>query len=132
MQGLAPAIERNVSAALEEDVGAGDLTAGLIPPGKTAVALHRAAYLLYTYRFPLEEQGVLVIGPDSRLLGMLKTGEATGNCCWGDDGSTLYITADMYLLRIRTRTRGYGFSPDHGALTQSVPSARIQSVLAPH
>src|SRR5262249_43458022 len=26
--------------------------------GKTAVALHRAAYLLYTYRFPLERQGV--------------------------------------------------------------------------
>jgi DMSO/TMAO reductase YedYZ heme-binding membrane subunit len=27
-------------------------------------ALHRAAYLLYTYRFPLEDQGVLVIGPN--------------------------------------------------------------------
>ncbi|HEX3333276.1 MAG TPA: hypothetical protein VHS57_02990, partial [Acidimicrobiales bacterium] len=26
--------------------------------GKTAVALHRAAYLLYTHRFPLERQGV--------------------------------------------------------------------------
>jgi DNA helicase IV len=32
--------------------------------GKTAVALHRAAYLLYTYRFPLERQGLLVIGPN--------------------------------------------------------------------
>jgi len=32
--------------------------------GKTVVALHRAAYLLYTFRFPLEEQGVLVIGPN--------------------------------------------------------------------
>src|SRR6202165_3873153 len=32
--------------------------------GKTAVALHRAAYLLYTYRFPLERQGVLVLGPN--------------------------------------------------------------------
>jgi DNA helicase IV len=32
--------------------------------GKTAVALHRAAYLLYTHRFPLERQGVLVIGPN--------------------------------------------------------------------
>ena len=27
--------------------------------GKTVVALHRAAYLLYTHRFPLEDQGVL-------------------------------------------------------------------------
>ncbi len=32
--------------------------------GKTAVALHRAAYLLYTHRFPLERQGVLVVGPN--------------------------------------------------------------------
>ncbi|HVM66367.1 MAG TPA: hypothetical protein VMU14_15975, partial [Acidimicrobiales bacterium] len=36
--------------------------------GKTAVALHRAAYLLYTYRFPLEQQGVLVIGPNQVFL----------------------------------------------------------------
>ena len=33
--------------------------------GKTAVALHRAAYLLYTHRFPLENQGVLVVGPNA-------------------------------------------------------------------
>src|SRR2546421_10267091 len=32
--------------------------------GKTAVALHRAAYLLYTHRFTLQRQGVLVVGPN--------------------------------------------------------------------
>lgn len=32
--------------------------------GKTAVALHRAAFLLYEHRFPLAEQGVLVVGPN--------------------------------------------------------------------
>ncbi|MBA2282926.1 MAG: UvrD-helicase domain-containing protein [Actinomycetota bacterium] len=31
--------------------------------GKTAVALHRAAYLLYAERVLLEEQGILVVGP---------------------------------------------------------------------
>ena len=31
--------------------------------GKTVVALHRAAYLLYTYRARLAKQGVLIIGP---------------------------------------------------------------------
>lgn len=36
--------------------------------GKTAVALHRAAYLLYTYRWPLEGQGVLVVGPNPTFL----------------------------------------------------------------
>jgi DNA helicase IV len=36
--------------------------------GKTAVALHRAAYLLYTFRFPLERQGVLMVGPNTVFL----------------------------------------------------------------
>jgi len=36
--------------------------------GKTAVALHRAAYLLYTYRRHLEKRGVLVIGPNATFL----------------------------------------------------------------
>ena len=31
--------------------------------GKTAVALHRAAYLLYSYRKRLGSQGVLLVGP---------------------------------------------------------------------
>lgn len=36
--------------------------------GKTAVALHRAAYLLYMHRRALERSGVLVIGPSSTFL----------------------------------------------------------------
>ncbi|MGC8509668.1 MAG: HelD family protein [Acidimicrobiales bacterium] len=36
--------------------------------GKTAVALHRAAYLLYTHRATLERQGVLVVGPNPLFL----------------------------------------------------------------
>lgn len=50
--------------------------------------------------------GVLVINPSGVLLGILNTGGPTGNLCWGDDGSTLYITADKSFVRIRTRTRG--------------------------
>ena len=36
--------------------------------GKTAVALHRAAYLLYTNRQRLEDAGVLVVGPNRTFL----------------------------------------------------------------
>lgn len=36
--------------------------------GKTVVALHRAAYLLYTYRDQLASAGVLVVGPGSVFL----------------------------------------------------------------
>ena len=50
--------------------------------------------------------GVLVISPDGTLLGRIETGVATANCGWGDDGSTLYITADMYLCRIKTTAKG--------------------------
>ena len=41
--------------------------------GKTAVALHRAAYLLYTHRFPLERQGVLVVGPNQLFLRYIQS-----------------------------------------------------------
>jgi DNA helicase IV len=36
--------------------------------GKTAVALHRAAYLLYTHRRQLERRGVLIVGPNATFL----------------------------------------------------------------
>ncbi|WP_330278208.1 AAA family ATPase [Lentzea sp. NBC_00516] len=36
--------------------------------GKTAVALHRAAYLLYTHRRQLAKRGVLVVGPNTTFL----------------------------------------------------------------
>jgi DNA helicase IV len=36
--------------------------------GKTAVALHRAAYLLYTHRRQLLKRGVLVVGPNATFL----------------------------------------------------------------
>jgi gluconolactonase len=53
--------------------------------------------------------GVNVFAPDGTLLGMLATGQATSNCAWGEDGSTLFITADQYVVRIRTATKGNRF-----------------------
>lgn len=52
--------------------------------------------------------GVMVIAPSGKLLGVIDTGEPTGNCCWGDDGSTLYITANYFLIRVKTKTKGVG------------------------
>jgi gluconolactonase len=53
--------------------------------------------------------GVLVLAPDGTHLGTILTGEATANCAFGDDGGTLYVTADMHLCRLRTATRGVGY-----------------------
>jgi gluconolactonase len=53
--------------------------------------------------------GILVISPQGKLLGRLEMTQPTSNCNWGDDGSTLYITANMLLCRIRTKTSGNRF-----------------------
>jgi len=45
--------------------------------------------------------GVLVFSPDGTHLGTLLTGKATANCAFDADGSTLYITADSLLCRVR-------------------------------
>jgi gluconolactonase len=53
--------------------------------------------------------GVLVFTPGGTHLGTIRTGVPTANCGFGDDGSTLYITANDMLCRIRLTTRGLGF-----------------------
>ena len=50
--------------------------------------------------------GVLVFSPEGVHLGTISTTQSTANCAFGDDGSVLYVTADMFLLRIQLRTRG--------------------------
>ncbi len=53
--------------------------------------------------------GVHILSPEGMLLGRISTGEKTANCAWGNDGTVLYITADMYLCRIQTLTKGAGW-----------------------
>lgn len=55
------------------------------------------------------ERGVLVLSPDGVHLGTLLTTQRTSNVAFGDDGSTLYITADSYLLRVKLSTKGVDF-----------------------
>ena len=54
--------------------------------------------------------GVVVLSPRGEYLGTIVTGVPTANCGFGDDdGSTLYITANNTLCRVRTTTKGLGF-----------------------
>lgn len=50
--------------------------------------------------------GIHVITPQGKLLGRINVTEAIANCAFGGDGSVLYMTADMYLCRIQTKTKG--------------------------
>ena len=69
--------------------------------GKTAVALHRAAYLLYTHRFPLERQGVLVVGPNPLFLRYIEQVLPS----LGETGVTLSTVAGL-VPEIRVREDG--------------------------
>ncbi len=60
--------------------------------------------------FATGPDGVIVFSPDGEPLGVIETGQATSNCTFGGDGSVLYITADMVLCRIRTLTKGTGYT----------------------
>ena len=53
--------------------------------------------------------GVLVLTPGGEHLGTLLTGQATSNCAFGEDGRSLFVTADSMLLRVRLKTTGFGF-----------------------
>ncbi|WP_024803912.1 ATP-binding domain-containing protein [Nocardia sp. BMG51109] len=60
--------------------------------GKTAVALHRAAYLLYTYRQQLDRAGVLIIGPNTTFLDYI--GQVLPSL--GETGVLLSTIGDLY------------------------------------
>jgi len=51
--------------------------------------------------------GVLILNKDGKHLGTILTGQATANCAFGGpERDTLYITADMFLLRLKTQVKG--------------------------
>ncbi len=53
--------------------------------------------------------GMVVISPQGKVLGYFSMGVPTANCAWGDDGSTLYITSNSNLYRIKLSTKGAGW-----------------------
>ncbi len=60
--------------------------------------------------------GLHVFAPDGTHLGSFETGVATSNCAWGEDGRTLFVTADAAILKVRLTTRSAG-----------VPAGRLKS-----
>jgi len=50
--------------------------------------------------------GILIISPAGKLLGRIETGNPNSNVNFGEDGSTLFITSKMNLLRVKTLTKG--------------------------
>ena len=74
------------------------------PSGPDGMKVDKAGNL-----FGSRPGGVSVFAPDGTHLGDIETGVATSNVAWGDDGSTLYVTADKALFRIKLQTVGSAF-----------------------
>ena len=68
MRDIVATVQKEQDEVIRAELGGVLVVQGGPGTGKTAVALHRAAYLLYTHRFPLERQGVLVVGPNPLFL----------------------------------------------------------------
>jgi DNA helicase IV len=87
--------------------------------GKTVVALHRAAYLLYTFRFPLEDQGVLVVGPNRVFLRYIERVLPS----LGEAGVEQVVLADL--------VRGHNFgAKDSEAVARIKGDLRMSQIIA--
>ena len=100
--------------------------------GKTVVALHRAAYLLYTNRARLEKGGVLVVGPSNvfmnyieRVLPSLGEDSVTLKAIGGVAGDVLGLTSE--------RVDGAAAATVKGSLTMLTVLRRlVRSPLVDH
>lgn len=68
MTDIVATIQAEQDKIIRSDLNQAVVVQGGPGTGKTAVALHRAAYLLYTHRRTLERSGVLVVGPSPTFL----------------------------------------------------------------
>jgi DNA helicase IV len=68
MRDIVATIQPEQDAIVRDRLAASVCVQGAPGTGKTAVGLHRAAYLLYAHRDQLHRQGVLVVGPNASFL----------------------------------------------------------------
>ncbi len=72
MRDIVATIQPDQDDIVRADVGQTVCVQGAPGTGKTAVGLHRVAYLLYAYKERVARRGVLVIGPNRAFLGYIR------------------------------------------------------------
>ncbi len=72
MRDIVATIQPDQDAIVREDAGRTVCVQGAPGTGKTAVGLHRVAYLLYAHRERMTRGGVIVIGPGREFLGYIR------------------------------------------------------------
>jgi DNA helicase IV len=68
MRDIVSTIQPEQDEIVRSDIGTSICVQGAPGTGKTAVGLHRAAWLLYSFRAQLDRSGVLVVGPNRAFL----------------------------------------------------------------
>src|SRR5439155_504343 len=80
--------------------------------------------------------GVLVLTPEGKHLGTIATGVATANCGWGDDGTVLYVTVDVFVFVLlashrRTHILGWAWAAAVTVGPLAIPGPMLVAVVAP-
>lgn len=119
MRDIVATIQRHQDEAIRADsAGVTEITGGP-GTGKTVVALHRAAYLLYSQRRKFEAGGILVVGPSAAYTAYIERVLPS----LGEDSVTLRSLGDLLDGMTATRLDAPGAAQVKGA-------TRIRQVLA--
>ncbi|TCN37268.1 DNA helicase IV [Kribbella orskensis] len=92
MESIVRTIQADQDRIIRSDLAGVLVVQGGPGTGKTAIALHRAAFLLYTHREQLEKRGILVVGPNPTFLKFI--GQVLPSL--GEDGVRLVTIAELY------------------------------------
>lgn len=92
MQSIVETIQREQDEIIRDPNRGVMVVQGGPGTGKTAVALHRVAYLLYTYRQQLASTGVLIVGPNPTFLDYISRVLPE----LGETGVVLTTVGEMY------------------------------------
>lgn len=91
MRDIVATVQAEQDMIIRDDVDGVLAVQGGPGTGKTAVALHRAAFLLFTHRRKLARQGVLVVGPNHHFLRYIEQVLPA----LGESGAVLATPADL-------------------------------------
>lgn len=92
MRGIVETIQREQDLIIRDSGRGAMVVQGGPGTGKTAVALHRVAWLLYTHRDQLAKTGVLILGPNTTFLEYISRVLPS----LGETGVVLRTIADLY------------------------------------
>lgn len=71
MKNIASTIQREQNEIIRYPIGENILVQGVAGSGKTSIALHRVAYILYNYRGTIKAKDILIISPNKAFSGYI-------------------------------------------------------------